>query len=469
MSKQPYKILKNLRVFGIGAKGNALAKAEDGKMVFVPYVAPGDLIDARVIKKRKNYVHAQAIHLHEPSKDRVLPKCVHFTQCGGCKWQHLSYTEQLRHKQIEVLENLKRIGGVVPETVEGILGSEQVYQYRNKMEFSFSDVRWIETSEIESGEIFDRRGLGFHKPGMWDKIIDLEQCHLQADPSDAIRKFCKEEGIRQGLSFFNPRAHTGALRTLMIRNTNQGDLMVLIQFHTASKAEIDNYLTAIATEFEAITSLLYVINTKANDTLYDQEIITFKGKPYIEEHMRGLRFRVDAKSFYQTNSAQAERLYEVAAAFADLKGSEIVYDLYTGTGTIAQFIAANASKVIGIEAVPEAIEKAKENAALNNIENVFFEVGDMKTAFNADFINRHGRADVVITDPPRDGMHPEVVQQLLDLSPEKIVYVSCNSATQARDLQLLSQNYKVVRSRAVDLFPQTHHIENVVLLHKVYL
>lgn len=467
MSKQPHKILKNLRVFGIGAKGNALAMAEDGKIVFVPYVAPGDLIDARVIKKRKNYTHAQAIKIHEPSKNRVDPKCVHFTQCGGCKWQHLNYSEQLHYKQNEVLENLKRIGGVVPETIDQIIGSQKVYEYRNKMEFSFSDVRWIETSEIESGEIFDRRGLGFHKPGMWDKIIDLEHCHLQASPSDAIRKFCKEEGIRQGLSFFNPRAHTGALRTLMIRNSNQGDLMVLIQFHTATKAEINSYLTAIATKFEEITSLLYVINTKANDTLYDQEIITFKGRPYIEERMRGLKFRVDAKSFYQTNSTQAERLYEVAADFADLQGSEVVYDLYTGTGTIAQFIAANAAKVVGVEAVPEAIEKAKENAVLNKIENVFFEVGDMKTVFNPDFINRHGRADVVITDPPRDGMHAEVVQQLLDLSPKKIVYVSCNSATQARDLQLLSEKYKVVRSRAVDLFPQTHHIENVVLLQKI--
>jgi 23S rRNA (uracil1939-C5)-methyltransferase len=301
---------------------------------------------------------------------------------------------------------------------------------------------------------------------MWDKIIDLNHCYLQGEPSDRIRNFCKEEGIRKKLEFFNPRNRTGALRTLMIRNTLAGDLMVLVQFYEASKNQIERYLSAIANQFPEITSLLYVINQKGNDTLYDQEIIVFQGKDHIEETMESLRFKVDAKSFYQTNSAQALRLYEVARDFADLRGDELVYDLYTGTGTIAQFIAQKAKYVVGVEAIPEAIEKAKENAVINKINNVTFEVGDMKNVFNDEFVERHGKADIVITDPPRDGMHGEVVAQLLKLAPKKIVYVSCNSATQARDLKLLSEQYRVVRSRAVDLFPQTHHIENVVLLIK---
>ena len=466
MSRKPQRVLEGLKIQTLGAKGKAIGKTEEGRVVFIPYVAPGDIVDARVVKKRKNYLEAEAIAIKSDSEYRVEPKCEHFTRCGGCKWQHLQYDQQLIYKQNEVLENLKRIGEINPEIIEPIMASETIYHYRNKMEFSFSDSRWIEKEEIESGETFDRRGLGFHKPGMWDKIIDLNHCYLQGEPSNRIRNFCKEEGISQELEFFNPRNRTGALRTLMIRNTLAGDLMVLIQFYEASKIQIERYLSTIADKFPEITSLLYVINQKGNDTLYDQDIIVFKGKDHIEETMESLRFKIDAKSFYQTNSAQALRLYEVARDFAELSGDELVYDLYTGTGTIAQFIAQKAKYVVGVEAVPEAIEKAKENAVINNIDNISFEVGDMKNVFNDEFIERHGKADVVITDPPRDGMHADVVAQLLKLAPKKIVYVSCNSATQARDLKLLSEQYRVVRSRAVDLFPQTHHIENVVLLIK---
>lgn len=457
-------ILPQVTIEGMAAKGKAFGRAADQRIVFVPYAAPGDIADIRVTKKRSNYYEGVIETLHKASPDRIEPKCAHFGLCGGCKWQHISYEAQLAGKQDEVVQHLKRIGGVSPEQIGEILGCEDPYYYRNKMEFSFSDSKWLTPEEIASDKNFNRNALGFHKPQMWDKVIDLDACHLQSDPSNAIRNFCKEEAERQNLRFFNPRQQSGDLRTLMIRNTQGNQLMVLIQFCEASEGAIQRYLSAIISAFPTIHSLLYTINTKANDTLYDQEIHCFHGADFIEEEMEGLRFAIDAKSFYQTNSKQAYRLYQVVREFAQIKSSDTVYDLYTGTGTIAQFVAKNAQKVIGVESVPEAIQKAQENAIVNGIHNVHFEVGDMRTVFNDDFIARHSKADVVITDPPRDGMHPDVVEQLLALNAPRIVYVSCNSATQARDLQRLSTSYRTLKSQAVDMFPQTHHVENVVLL-----
>ena len=457
-------ILPQVTIEGMAAKGKAFGRAADQRIVFVPYAAPGDIADIRVTKKRSNYYEGVIETLHKASPDRIEPKCAHFGLCGGCKWQHISYEAQLAGKQDEVVQHLKRIGGVSPEHIGEILGCEDPYYYRNKMEFSFSDSKWLTPEEIASDKNFNRNALGFHKPQMWDKVIDLDACHLQSDPSNAIRNFCKEEAERQSLRFLNPRHQSGDLRTLMIRNTQGDQLMVLIQFCEASEEAIQRYLSAIISAFPTIHSLLYTINTKANDTLYDQEIRCFHGADFIEEEMEGLRFAIDAKSFYQTNSKQAYRLYQVVREFAQIKSSDIVYDLYTGTGTIAQFVAKNAQKVIGVESVPEAIQKAQENALVNGIHNVYFEVGDMRTVFNDDFIARHSKADVVITDPPRDGMHPDVVEQLLALNAPRIVYVSCNSATQARDLQRLSTSYRTLKSQAVDMFPQTHHVENVVLL-----
>ena len=431
-------ILPQVTIEGMAAKGKAFGRAADQRIVFVPYAAPGDIADIRVTKKRSNYYEGVIEILHKASPDRIEPKCAHFGLCGGCKWQHISYEAQLAGKQDEVVQHLKRIGGVSPEHIGEILGCEDPYYYRNKMEFSFSDSKWLTPEEIASDKNFNRNALGFHKPQMWDKVIDLDACHLQSDPSNAIRNFCKEEAERQSLRFFNPRHQSGDLRTLMIRNTQGDQLMVLIQFCEASEEAIQRYLSAIISAFPTIHSLLYTINTKANDTLYDQEIHCFHGADFIKEEMEGLRFAIDAKSFYQTNSKQAYRLYQVVREFAQIKSSDTVYDLYTGTGTIAQFVAKNAQKVIGVESVPEAIQKAQENAIVNGIHNVHFEVGDMRTVFNDDFIARHSKADVVITDPPRDGMHPDVVEQLLKLNAPRIVYVSCNSATQARDLQRLS-------------------------------
>jgi 23S rRNA (uracil1939-C5)-methyltransferase len=379
----------------------------------------------------------------------------------------MGYEHQLFFKQKEIEQNLQRIGKVELPEFQPILGSERQYFYRNKMEFSFSDNKWLTLEQIKSDEVIDNRNaLGFHIPGMWDKILDLDICYLQADPSNAIRDFIKAKAEEMNLAFFNTRNQEGFLRTLMIRTSSTSEIMVLVQFFHEDEENRKLLLNAVAEEFPQITSLLYVINSKGNDTLYDQEIELFHGRDHIFEEMEGLKFKINAKSFYQTNSEQAFELYKITRDFAGLTGNELVYDLYTGTGTIAQFVAKKAKKVIGVEAVPDAISAAKENAQLNNIENVEFYVGDMKKVFNEEFINTHGKPDVVITDPPRDGMHGDVVAQLLNLGAEKIVYVSCNSATQARDLALLDSKYKVIKVQPVDMFPQTHHVENVVLLEK---
>jgi 23S rRNA (uracil1939-C5)-methyltransferase len=460
-------ILEDLEIIDAGAKGKSIAKAEDGRVVFVNNAVPGDIATIQTTKKRKAYFEGTAISFSKYSDKRVEPACSHFGVCGGCKWQFMGYEHQLFYKQKEVENNLRRIGKVELPDISPILGAADQYFYRNKMEFSFSDNKWLTLEQIKSDVVIgDRNALGFHIPGMWDKILDLEKCYLQADPSNAIRDFIKAKAIELEMPFFNTRKQEGILRTLMIRTSSTGDVMVLLQFFKEDKAKRKLLLEALASEFPELTSLLYVINSKGNDTIYDQEVICYNGSDHIFEEMEGLQFKINAKSFYQTNSQQAYELYKITRDFADLKGDEVVYDLYTGTGTIAQFIAKKAGKVIGVESVPEAIEAAKENAILNGIDNVSFYVGDMKKVFNEEFTNHHGMPDVVITDPPRDGMHGDVVAQLLRIAAPKIVYVSCNSATQARDLALLDAQYKVTKVQAVDMFPQTFHVENVVLLEK---
>ena len=460
-------VFDNVKVLDAGAKGVSVAKAPDGKVIFIPNVVPGDVVDIQTFKKRKSYYEGKAINIHEFSEYRVDSVCEHFGACGGCKWQNMKYSQQLFYKNQEVYNNLKRIGKIDTPDFEPILGSEKQFFYRNKMEFSFSNARWMTESEIQSGkEIDNANALGFHIPRMWDKILDINHCSLQEDPSNAIRNEIRDFANKHNLTFFNPRNHEGLLRTLMIRTASTGEIMVLIQFFEDNKDERELILDFLAERFPEITSLQYVINSKANDTLYDQNIVLYKGRDYILEEMEGLKFSINAKSFYQTNSDQAYELYKITRDFAGLTGNELVYDLYTGTGTIAQFVSKKARKVIGVEAVPEAIADAKENAKRNNITNCEFFVGDMKVVFNEEFIATHGTPDVIITDPPRDGMHKDVVDQILKIAPERVVYVSCNSATQARDLALMDEKYKVTRVRPVDMFPQTHHVENVVLLEK---
>ena len=460
-------IFENITVLDAGARGKTVAKAPDGRVIFLTNTVPGDVVDIRTGKKRKAYFEGTAINFHKYSEKRAEPVCEYFYNCGGCKWQFMDYSHQLYYKQKEVENNLIRIGKIELPEIARILGSKKQYFYRNKMEFSFSNSKWLTLDQIKSDEIIENRNaLGFHIPGMWDKILDIDACFLQRDPSNAIRNFVKNKAEELNLTFFNNRHKEGLLRTLMLRTSSTGDLMVLLQFFYEDQTNRELLLDAVSAKFPEITSLQYVINSKGNDTIYDQDVICYQGNDYIFEEMEGLRFKINAKSFYQTNSEQAFELYKITREFAGLTGNETVFDLYTGTGTIAQFISKKAKKVIGIESVPEAIEAAKENAQFNNIENTEFYVGDMKKVFNDDFVNQHGIPDVIITDPPRDGMHKDVIKQLLKISADKIVYVSCNSATQARDLELLDVDYIVSKSQAIDMFPQTFHVENVVLLEK---
>ena len=463
--KNRKQLFEQLEVIDAGAKGKTIAKAPDGKVIFILNAVPGDVVDVQTYKKRKAYYEGKAVAFHTLSDKRVSPQCEHFGVCGGCKWQDMAYEHQLFYKQKEVTNNLKRIGHLELPPISTIIGSKKKYFYRNKMEFSFSNNRWLTQEEIASDkDLGDKNALGFHIPGMWDKILDIKKCHLQADPSNAIRLAIKNFAIKNELEFFDPRKQSGLLRTLMIRTSTTNELMVLIQFFKEDQHKRELLLDHLKSKFPEITSLLYVINSKANDTIYDQEVICYQGRDHIFEEMNGLRFKITAKSFYQTNSEQAYELYKITRDLAALTGNEVVYDLYTGTGTIALFIATNVKKVIGVEAVPDAIAAAKENALRNKIENCEFYIGDMAKVFDEEFITIHGIPDVVITDPPRDGMHKKVVEQLLNLGAQKIVYVSCNSATQARDLALLDSKYRIVKSQAVDMFPQTHHVENVVLL-----
>jgi 23S rRNA (uracil1939-C5)-methyltransferase len=466
--KKKQYIFENIEVLDAGARGKSVAKAPDGRVIFLNNAIPGDIVDIRTGRKRKSYFEGEAIKFHKYSDKRAEPVCEHFLHCGGCKWQHMSYEHQLDYKEKEVENNLIRIGHLeLPESTP-IKGSKDIYYYRNKMEFSFSSNRWLTPEEINAtDEIEQRNACGFHIAGMWDKILDISTCHLQEEPSNQIRNFIKNYGIENGLEFYNPRDQSGFLRTLMLRISSTGEIMLVIQFFKENVEAREQLLNAVSKKFPSITSLQYVINNKGNDTLYDQNIKLFSGRDHIFEEMEGLIFKIGPKSFYQTNSAQAYELYKITREFAQLKGDEIVYDFYTGTGTIAQFVSKNAKKVVGVESVPEAIEDAKENAQLNNINNVEFFAGDMKEVFNTEFIEAHGQPDVIITDPPRDGMHRKVVDKMLEIEPKRIVYVSCNSATQARDLAMMKASYRIAKTQAVDLFPQTHHVENVVLLELI--
>ena len=457
----------SLEVIEAGYKGKAVAKAPDGRVVLLSNAVPGDLVSVQTTRQRRGFYEGVVTELLQASPDRITPKCRHFGTCGGCKWQHMAYDAQLKYKQKEVLENLTRIGKLELPQIDPILGAPAQYHYRNKMEFSFSSHRWLEPGEIsEGGIVEDRKALGLHIPGMWDKVLDLRECHLMAPPADQIRLEIKRYAETHGLSFFDPRAHSGLLRTLMLRNTLGGQVMVVLQFYEDEPRAREGVLEYLKGQFPEITSLYYVINQKKNDTLYDLDLVHYWGLPYITEEMEGLRFRITPKSFYQTNSAQAYALYQKVREFAGLKGTELVYDLYTGLGTIAQFVARSAKKVVGIEAIPEAIEAARKNAEVNGIANTAFFAGDMKTFFSPEFIQSQGIPDVLITDPPRDGMHRDVVAQILSAAPSRIVYVSCNSATQARDLSMMKEAYQVLRVQPVDMFPQTHHVENIVLLKR---
>ncbi len=462
--RKPYPLLEGVTITGVAAEGNAIGRVDD-MVVFVPYGAPGDVADIQITKKRKSYAEGRIVRLVSPGDVRIAPRCSHFTVCGGCRWQHLPYDVQLQCKQQQVADALTRIAKVEIPEISPIKGSENIWEYRNKMEYTFSNRRWLTAEQMASGEVFsDRDGAGFHIPGAFDKVLDIDRCHLQDDFSNRLRKFVKNYGISHGLSFYDLREQHGLLRTLMVRIASTGEIMAVMCFGEDNPEKIGEVMNAIRAEFPEITSLLYVTNLKVNDTITDQEVVTHSGKDFIEEEMEGLRFRIGPKSFYQTNSRQAYELYTVARDFAGLIGNELVYDLYTGTGTIANFVSRRASHVIGIEYVPEAIEDAKVNSAINDIRNTEFHAGDMKDVLTDEFIAVHGRPDVIIVDPPRAGMHNDVVNVILNASPRRIVYVSCNPATQARDIALLDTKYRVTAIQPVDMFPHTHHVENVVKL-----
>ena len=467
--KKPLPLLEKITITDVAAEGKALAKVND-LVVFVPYVVPGDVVDLQVKRKKNKYAEAVAVKFHEYSPKRAVPFCQHYGVCGGCKWQCLSYEDQIKYKQKQVTDNLTRIGKVeLPET-SPILGSEKTEFYRNKLEFTFSDKRWLTEEEVKADVQYDQmNAVGFHIPGAFDKVLAIEKCWFQDDISNQIRNTIRDYAYEKGLAFYNIRNHEGLLRNLMIRTSSTGELMVLLQVRVSVDKDLEQtkeLLAHVADKFPQITSLLYVVNNKQNDTINDLDVVVFKGNDHIFEEMEGLRFKVGPKSFYQTNSEQAYNLYKVARNFAQLTGNELVYDLYTGTGTIANFVSRQAKKVIGIEYVPEAIEDAKVNSAINGITNTLFYAGDMKDMLTQDFINEHGRPDVIITDPPRAGMHNDVIDVILFAESKRIVYVSCNPATQARDLQLLDAKYKVIAVQPVDMFPHTHHVENVVLLEK---
>ena len=464
--RKPQPIFENILITDVAAEGKAIAKI-DGMAVFVPFVVPGDIVDIQVTRKKKTFAEGRAVRFEKYSETRTTPVCEHFGVCGGCKWQNLPYEEQLKFKHKQVMDSLERIGKVELPEADYIMGAPETTFYRNKLEFTFSNKRWLTQEEIDSKKEFkNMNSLGFHIPGMFDKVLDINKCWLQGSVSNDIRNEVREYCNDNDYTFFDIRKQEGMMRTLMIRNTSIGELMVIVVFFEDDEEKRNNLMEHIANKFPEITSLLYVINQKGNDTITDQEVITYKGNDAIYEEMEGLKFKIGPKSFYQTNSEQAYHLYEVARKFADLSGNELVYDLYTGTGTIANFVAKNAKKVIGIEYVEEAIADARVNSANNNIDNTLFYAGDMKDILNQEFINEHGQPDVIITDPPRAGMHDDVINTILFAEPKKIVYVSCNPATQARDISLLDAKYKVAKIQPVDMFPHTHHVENVVLMER---
>ena len=507
--RKKYPIQFEVKIEGLAAEGKAITHI-DQKVCFVPFAAPGDVVDLQITNKRKQFLEAKVIKYHKFGEIRRKPLCEHFGVCGGCKWQHLPYDVQLTHKQQTTIDHLQRIGHLELPEITPILGSESEFLYRNKLEYTFSNRRWRTVEEMQdrtgvstgstsvssgltnislgstgissgsdtepvevSASTKDTNALGFHIPGMFDKVLDINFCHLQIEPSNAIRLFVKQYAFKHNLSFYDVKSHDGFLRNLIIRNTTIGDWMVVVVFAYKDEVAINALMSAIKQEFPQITSLMYVVNEKLNDTIHDLNVQLFHGEGFITEEMPAyklgqpaLKFRIGPKSFYQTNSVQAGNLYRIGADFVDFKGDEIVYDLYTGAGTIAQYVAKSVKKVIGIEYVESAIEDAKINATLNNIENTAFFAGDMVHVLNDDFVAAHGKPDVIITDPPRAGMHEKVVKQILSINPDKILYISCNSATQARDLALMKEAYKITKVRAVDMFPQTHHVENVVCLEK---
>ncbi|HQM68681.1 MAG TPA: 23S rRNA (uracil(1939)-C(5))-methyltransferase RlmD [Bacteroidales bacterium] len=458
-------MLNKVLITDIGAEGNAIAKV-DGRVVFVPMLVPGDVVDLRISKKRRKYLEGSVIRFHEYSPDRIKPVCRHFGICGGCKWQHLPYELQLKYKEKQVTDNLERIGKVQAAHINPIMGSSEIYRYRNKMEYAFSDRRWLTREEVESDNNFDKEdALGFHIPGLFDKVLDIKECFLQAEPSNAIRDAVRRYAHKKGLAFFNYRQQSGFLRNLIIRNNGKGDVMVIVVFFLDEKERIAGLMDFLAQEFPRITSLWYIINTKKNDSLADQTPVLYKGEDHLIEEIEGLKFRLGPKSFYQTNRLQAARLYSTARDFAGLTGKETVYDLYTGTGTIANYVAGLSGKVIGIEYIKDAVDDAKINSGMNNIRNTEFIAGDLKDILSEQFYREHGHPDVVITDPPRAGMHNDVVRSVMAANPRRIVYISCNPATQARDISVFSERYTVEKIQPVDMFPQTHHVENVALLN----
>ena len=467
--KKELPLLEKVTITDVAAEGKAVAKVNE-LVIFVPYVVPGDVVDLQVKRKKNHYAEAVAVKFHEKSPLRTEPFCSHFGVCGGCKWQCLSYEEQLKYKQKQVFDNLTRIGKVELPEFRPILGSEKTRFYRNKLEFTFSNKRWLTEEEVKQDVKYDQmNAVGFHIPGAFDKVLAIDKCWLQDDISNQIRNAVRDYAYAHNFPFFDLRTQEGLLRNIMIRTSSTGELMVVLQCKVTDdegRRKMEEILQFMADSFPQITSLMYVINNKCNDTIGDLDVEVFKGNDHIFEEMEGRRFKVGPKSFYQTNSEQAYNLYKVAREFAGLTGNELVYDLYTGTGTIANFVARKARKVVGIEYVPEAIEDAKVNSALNGIDNTLFYAGDMKDILTNDFIAEHGRPDVIITDPPRAGMHNDVIDVILAAEPKRIVYVSCNPATQARDLQLLDGKYKVTAVQPVDMFPHTHHVENVVQLER---
>ena len=457
------KFFEDVRIIDIAEEGKGVGKTDDF-VLFVDKAIPGDVADVQVYKSKKNFGEGRIVALKQPSEYRVEPFCEHFGTCGGCKWQHMTYEGQLKFKQKSVADALGRIAKIDVEGIMDIVPSPADRYYRNKLEYTFSDKRWLYDGENKEDETLNMNALGFHIPGRFDKILDVKHCYLQAEPSNTLRNNIRDFVIAQGYSFYNLRNHEGALRNLIVRTSSTGEVMVIVVFAYVSEDEINKLMNFIDAGFPEITSLLYIINQKKNDTIFDQDVIAFKGPEYIHEEMNGIKFRIGPKSFYQTNSIQALRLYEITRDFAGFTGDELVYDLYTGAGTIANFIAGHVKEVVGVEYVPTAIEDAKVNSAINNITNTKFYAGDMKDVLVADFVAEHGKPDVIITDPPRAGMHPDVVNRLMEIEAEKIVYVSCNAATQARDLLVLKEKYDTVKIQPVDMFPHTQHVENVVLL-----
>ena len=464
--KKGLPLLEKVRITDIGSEGNALARVEN-QVVFVPMLIPGDVVDIQVRKKRKRYLEGSVVRFHEYSADRIKPVCKHFGVCGGCKWQHLPYNLQLKYKEKQVADNLTRIGKTDLPPLNPIIGSSDIYKYRNKLEYAFSDKKWLTREEINSDHDYEKEdALGFHVPGQFDKVLDITECHLQPEPSNAIRDAVRRFAHRNAYRFFNLRQQSGFLRNIVIRNSCDGRFMVIVVFFLDEPERRDALLEYLASEFPQISSLFYIINTKKNDSLADQEPVLYKGEGYLTEELDGLKFRIGPKSFFQTNTGQALKLFRIASEMAGLSGKETVYDLYTGTGTIANFVASRARKVIGIEYIEEAIKDARINSAINKITNTEFFAGDIREVLSEQFMTDNGYPDVIISDPPRAGMHEDVVRNIITAHPARIVYISCNPATQARDILLFSDNYSVVQIQPVDMFPHTHHVENIVLLER---